>query len=294
MRQVLTFTVALGLAAGAHAQMQMAMPDAHAHDHHAKATSTSSNSSTTAKGKTAATDPDHVPPPPPQHPMPPLTHQEMSDVMHMDGDPLLSMVKFDELEQTGGAGSHGQSWDGEAWIGHDLNKLWLRSEGERSDGKLEDASVEVLYDHAYAPFWDAQVGVRHDLGEGPSRTWAAVGVQGLAPYWFETTATFYAGQNGRTAARVKFEYELLFTQRLVLTPEIQLNAYGKADAARHLGAGLANAEFGLRLRYEITRRFAPYIGASYKRRFAGTAALARADGQSPGQWRWVAGVRWWY
>lgn len=297
MRRVLMLIVTLALSAATHAQMHMAMPDAHPHGGHGtvkQAAKKPAPARPDTPAARSATDPDHVPPPPPQHPMPPLTHRVMRDVMHMDGDPLLGMLKLDELEQTGGAGAHGQSWDGEAWVGHDLNKLWLRSEGERSAGRLEDASVEALYGHAYAPFWDALAGVRRDFGEGPGRTWLALGVQGLAPYWFETTATVYAGEGGRSAARLKFEYELLFTQRLVLTPELEFNAYGKADPARHLGAGLANAEFSLRLRYEITRRFAPYVGASYERRFAGTADMARAEGESAGRWHWLAGVRLWF
>ncbi|EQD70574.1 Copper resistance B precursor, partial [mine drainage metagenome] len=127
-------------------------------------------------------------------------------------------------------------------------------------------------------FWDSTLGVRHDFGNGPGRNWAAFGVQGLAPYWFDIEATGYVGAGGRTAARFKAEYELLITQRLILQPEFEANLYGKPDPAWRLGSGLSDASLGLRLRYEIRREFAPYIGVVWQRVFGGTADLRRAEG----------------
>src|SRR5699024_7834914 len=124
--------------------------------------------------------------------------------------------------------------------------------------------------------------------------WATFGIQGLAPYWFEVQATAYAGPSGRTAARLGVSYELLFTQRLILEPELEANLYGKDDPARGIGSGLSDLEFGLRLRYEIRRRFAPYVGIAWTRRFGASADYARADGKPATDREWVAGLRLWF
>ncbi len=184
---------------------------------------------------------------------------------------------IDRIEAFHGSDANGQAWEVEGWYGNDVNKLWLRSEGERSGGALEDANLEAFWNRTITAFWSTQLGVRHDFGEGPSRTWAAVGVQGLAPYWFELEATAYTGAAGRTAARVRAHYELLLTQRLILQPEAEINLYGQNDPARHIGNGLSDVQFGLRLRYEISRQFAPYIGVNWIRRVGTTADYARDD-----------------
>jgi copper resistance protein B len=136
--------------------------------------------------------------------------------------------------------------------------------------------------------------VRHDLGVGPQRNWLAFGVQGLAPYWFELQATGYASSQGRLAARLRAEYTVRFTQRLMLQPELELNLYNKDDPAQRIGSGVSDAELGLRLRYEVTRQFAPYVGVVWSRRFGTTAAFARADGQPVFDRQWVAGIRFWF
>ena len=161
-------------------------------------------------------------------------------------------------------------------------------------GKLGATRTEALWDRSFATYWSSQVGVRHDFGEGPGRNWAALGVQGLAPYWFEAQATFYVGDSGRTAARAELDYELLITQRLVLQPNVEVNFYGKNDRARHIGSGLSDIEAGLRLRYEISRQFAPYIGVSWKRKFGNTAGSARAAGEDVLDTKFVAGIRIWF
>lgn len=214
--------------------------------------------------------------------------------MDMRDDAALSKVMVDRLEAFHGRDGNGQQWEMQAWYGNDIDKLWLRSEGERSAGALEEADIEVLWSHAVAAFWDTQLGVRQDFGEGPSRTWAAFGIQGLAPYWFEVEATAYVGSSGRTAARLGVSYELLFTQRLILEPELEANLYGKGDPARDIGSGLSDMRLGLRLRYEIRRRFAPYVGIAWTHRFGASADYARADGEPVTDRQWVAGVRWWF
>lgn len=184
--------------------------------------------------------------------------------------------------------------DGEFWYGGDFDRLWLKAEGEYAEGRLEDLRTEALWNHAIGSYWGAQLGVRQDSGGGPGRTWAAVGVQGLAPFWFDTEATFYLGQNGRTAARVQFEYEELLTQRLVLQPRFEINLYGRDDPRRGIGSGLSNAELGLRLRYEVRREFAPYIGVVWRQRYGRTADFARAQVGHAGELQFVAGVRAWF
>ncbi|HKR76003.1 MAG TPA: copper resistance protein B [Rhodanobacter sp.] len=217
----------------------------------------------------------------------------MSGMDMRDAEPL-GMLRLDQLEAFHGPDGNGQRWDLQAWYGTDIDRLWLRSEGVRENGSPSDGDVAALWSHAVAPYWDAQLGVRHDFGDGPGRDWAAFGVQGLAPYWFELAATAYAGPSGRTAARLRVEYEWLFTQRLILQPEFELNAYGRSDPARHLGSGLSDAQFGLRLRYEIRRQFAPYLGVVWTRRFGGTADFARDNHQPIFDRQWVAGARIWF
>jgi copper resistance protein B len=212
--------------------------------------------------------------------------------MHDSGG--LGMLLIDQLEEFHGRDGNGQSWEVNGWHGNDTDKLWVRSEGERSGSRLEDGEVEALWDHAIAAFWSAQLGARHDFGAGPKRDWAAFGVQGLAPYWFEIQATAYAGPSGRTAARLRAVYELLFTQRLILQPELEVNLHGKSDPARGVGSGLTDAKLGLRLRYEIRREFAPYIGVVWIRRFGAAANFARDEHQAVSDRQWVAGLRIWF
>ena len=207
--------------------------------------------------------------------------------MAMGDDPRFATLHVDRLETVHASRGGGQQWEVQGGYGDSRDKLWLRSEGERSGGRLEAADIELLWQHAVAAFWDTRLGVRSDTGGGPGRQWVAFGVQGLAPYWFELEATGYVGPGGRTAARLRADYELLFTQRLVLQPELELNAYGKADPARGLGSGLSDVALGLRLRYEIRREVAPYVGGVWMRRFGGTAE----HGRSGFEWQWVAGVR---
>ncbi|HEX3896030.1 MAG TPA: copper resistance protein B [Rudaea sp.] len=216
----------------------------------------------------------------------------MSDVMQMNDDAALGMVKFDELEHAFTSGDP-VAWKGDAWYGGDFDKIWLRTEGGHEDGRL-DTRNELSWDHAFSSFWDWQLGARRDSGLGGDRNWAAFGVRGLAPYWFDIEATAYAGEQGRTAFRLRTEYELLFTQRLILQPEFEMNLYGKSDPQREVGSGLSDAEFGVRLRYEIRREFAPYVGVVWQRKFGEAARIARIDGRDTNGTQLVAGIRFWF
>lgn len=186
------------------------------------------------------------------------------------------------------------AYDAQAWFGRDYDRLVLKAEGEAARGKLQEARTEVLWGHAVATFWDTQLGVRYDSGTGPNRGWLAFGIQGLAPYWFEVDATAYLGDSGRSALRLGAEYELLLTQRLILQPRVEFNAYGKRDEARDIGSGLADGVAGLRLRYEVTRQIAPYVGVERAAKFGQTADLARAAGERTSETRWVAGLHFWF
>lgn len=209
--------------------------------------------------------------------------------MEMGHEPAIHLVRVDQLEV---AKDDTQRWELQAWYGSDAHKLWLRSEGERRDGRLHEGDVEVLWNRPLSAFWSTQVGLRHDFGiEGPSRDWAALGVQGLAPYWFEVEATAYVGTSGRTAARLRTHYDLRLTQRLVLQPELEANAYGSRDAENGIGSGLSEGRLALRLRYEIRREFAPYLGVVHTRRFGDTANMTNEDA---GDTQLVAGLRFWF
>jgi copper resistance protein B len=186
------------------------------------------------------------------------------------------------------------AWEGLAWIGGDIHRLWLRTEGEASDGEVESGDLEVLYGRGVSAWWDVVAGVRQDFGEGPSRTYAAFGVQGLAPYKFEVEATAYVGSGGRTAATLEAEYETLITNRLILQWMGEVSLYGKDDPENGVGSGFSTVEAGARLRYEITRQFAPYIGVEWERAFGGTADLRREHGEPVRDSRLVAGIRFWF
>jgi copper resistance protein B len=222
----------------------------------------------------------------------PTDMSTMTDVMQMNDDAAFGMIKFDQLERAFASGSP-TNWEGDAWYGGDFDKVWLRSEGEHEDGRL-DARNELFWDHAFSSFWDWQLGARRDSGLADDRNWAAFGVRGIAPYWFQIEATAYAGEQERTAFRLRTEYELLFTQRLILQPELEMNVYGKSDPQRDVGSGLSDAQIGLRLRYEIRRELAPYIGVVWQRRFGDAARFARIDGRDPSDAQLVAGIRFWF
>lgn len=214
--------------------------------------------------------------------------------MDMRDDAMQSMLLIDRLETFNGRDANGMALDAQAWYGNDRNKLWLKADGESSGGRLQDLRTEALWDHAFATYWDTQLGVRHDVGVGPDRSWAAFGVQGLAPYWFDIEATAYVGPSGRTAARFEAEYDLRLTQRLILQPDLEINLYGRDDPQRHLGSGVSDVNVGVRLRYEFHRQFVPYIGIDLVRKFGRTADYARAAGEGAYDPQWVAGIRIWF
>ncbi|MDP9082190.1 MAG: copper resistance protein B [Pseudomonadota bacterium] len=213
--------------------------------------------------------------------------------MDMDDAANQHFFFVDNLEAVYG-NHNGGAWDVQGWYGGDFNKLWAKSEGQTLGDRTADSKVEALWARALLPFWDTQLGMRYDFSGGPSREWLAFGVQGISPYWFDIEATGYVRDAGRTAARFKVEYALYLTQRLILKPAIELNAYGKADPERNIGAGLSSAQFELRLRYEFTRGFAPYLGFVWDRKLGATATYARREGESAVDHRLAAGLQFFF
>lgn len=207
---------------------------------------------------------------------------------------ITSVVIIDRLEARTANGEEKYLWDAQGWYGGDLDKLWLKSEGEGSfDGPLESAEIQALWSHAIGPFFDLQAGARYDL-EPTGGGYAVLGVQGLAPYMFEVDAALFLSDRGDVTARVEAEYDQKLTQRLILQPraEIELSAQNVPELG--IGAGLTKAEIGLRLRYEIVREFAPYVGVEYEAKTGKTADFARLDGEDPDGVVFLVGIKAWF
>ncbi|MCO6055665.1 copper resistance protein B [Pseudomonas sp. MOB-449] len=212
--------------------------------------------------------------------------------MHTGG--INSLFLMDQLEYQNADDASVLSWDASGWIGSDINRLWLRSEGERGNGTTEEAELQALYGRAISPWWELVGGVRQDFKPGSPQTWAAFGVQGMPVYGLETKATTYLGESNQSALRLEAEYDILLTNRLILQPLAEVNLYGRNDHERGVGSGLANTELGLRLRYEIVPQFAPYVGVTWNRNYGNTADFAREEGEDNDEARFVAGIRFWF
>lgn len=237
----------------------------------------------------------------PKDPIPVITAEDLAaafpviDHHAMQHAPAFNhKVTFNRLEAWDADEGTGQAWEGIAWFGTDTDRLWLRSEGERVGGHTESADLEVLYGRSVSPWWDVVAGVRHDFKPGEARTWAAFGVQGMAPYRFEVSATAYVADDGQVAANVEAEYTLRLTNRLVLQPLVEVDIAAKDDPHYGIGRGATGVEAGLRLRYEFSRRFAPYVGVVHERALGDTADYRRVAGESARDTRVVAGVRIWF
>jgi copper resistance protein B len=212
----------------------------------------------------------------------------------MDDDPWHAMVLLDQFEWQGADAGAALAWDLEAWAGTDRHRALLRAEGERVDGETEENRVELLWWHPVSSRWDLVAGLRQDFEPESARSYAALGIQGLAPGWVRVEATAYVGERGQTAAALRAATDLLLTNRLILAPLAELTAYGRDDEVNGIGNGLSRLTLGLRVRYEIRREFAPYAGVEWAGTLGDTADLAREAGESVRDARWVAGVRAWF
>jgi len=192
-------------------------------------------------------------------------------------------------------GRDGYEWDGEAWYGGDINRLWLKSEGEGAFGRpVEKAEVQALYSRAIGPYFNVQGGVRYDFKPNPSRVYATVGFEGLAPSFFDVEGALFLSNKGELMARLEGYYDQRITQRLILQPRAELNFAAQSSREIGVGKGLSDAELGLRLRYDIRREFAPYIGVQYRRAFGDTRQFLRAEGEDAAGWSVVSGIRMWF
>jgi copper resistance protein B len=208
--------------------------------------------------------------------------------------PILAHVIFSQLEGRFNGANTEFRWEGQGWVGTDYDKLWIKSEGTLSKGALDDGQQQFLYGRAITTYFDLQGGLRSDIDSRPTRNWAAFGIQGLAPYFFDLEVTGFVSGQGHLAAKLEASYDLLLTQRLILQPQVEFNIYSKGDPARLVGAGFSDIDTGLRLRYEFSRKFAPYIGVVYEGKFGQTANFARRAGESTGDVRFALGVRVWF
>ena len=211
-----------------------------------------------------------------------------------NGGMLVSKLMLDRLEYSPKSGGGSYHWQGEGWIGGDINRLAVRSEGEgNADEGVEDAEVQLLYTRALDPWWNVVAGVRHDIRPEPQRTYATIGIEGLAPYWFDVEAQAFLSTKGDVHFRLEASYDQRITQRLILQPAAEVNFAAQDLPELGIGSGISNVELGLRLRYEIAREFAPYVGVQWERTFGGTAGYARDAGESVSATKFVLGVRFW-
>lgn len=204
-------------------------------------------------------------------------------------------ILIDRAETRVRDGRDGYQLDGQAWYGGDINKLWLKGELEGSwGGKPEHAEVQALWSRAIDPWFDLQAGVRFDSQPGPNRTHLALGIQGLAPYWWEVEGAVFLSNKGEVTARAEAEYDLRITQKLILQPraEVDLSLQDVPELA--IGSGLTSASLGLRLRYQVSPLFAPYVGVEYERAFGDTRRFLRAEGEDSGGFNLLAGIRFWF
>ena len=209
-------------------------------------------------------------------------------------NPVLFMLDAREFEWRDTADGDALVWRGEAWLGKDRDKALLKTRGEATQDATEEFELQLLYSRAVDRYWDLEIGWRGDFQPVEQRDWFAVGVQGLAPLFIETEATFFVGESGRTSARLRGAYEMLLTNRWELEPELELNWYGKDDAVNGIGSGLATLEAGLRLRYVIRRELIPYVGFSWEKAYGDTRRYIEADGGDSSDLQFLAGLRFWF
>lgn len=210
-------------------------------------------------------------------------------------EPNYVFFQADQFEYRTQDGDDSLKWDAQGWVGGDYEKLWLKTEGaKRIGGKVEDAETQLLYSHLLTDFFDMQAGVRYDPEPHPRRGYAVLGIQGLAPYYFESDAALFLSNEGELSGRFTAGYELLLTQRLILQPALEINLSAEEVKERGIGSGVNSIELGLRLRYEIRREFAPYIGFNWERKLGQTADIARANGEDADVPSFVTGVRFWF
>ena len=305
----LVFAVALAARASlaaedphANHKMPAAKPaaEADAHANHAAPEKPAEDPHAGHAGASNTTTSVQAPPPPNDHAADRIFGAEAMaasrEMLHHEhGAHVFSKVMIDTLEYTAQRGQDGMRWQGEAWFGGDINRAVVKTEGEGEiSGPAHHAEVQALYSRAIGPYFDLQAGLRHDIKPSPSRTYAVLGLEGLAPYWFEVGAGAFVSDKGDLLARAEASYEQLITQRVILEPRAELNFSAQAMPAQRIGKGLSDIELGLRMRYEVRREFAPYVGITYSRKVGASADLARAAGEDAGETGLAVGIRAWF
>lgn len=243
--------------------------------------------------------------------LPPVaTAQSAADQYY---DPIAMAAARSALKSSHGSGNHsffiaerlelasndGDTFtllQGQGWIGGDINKLWLKAEAEwaAEESVFEELELQALFSRAISPFWDLQLGLRHDFDPEPSRDYAVIGIRGDAPYWIEVDAALFVSDQGDASARLEAEYDIRLTQRLLLQPRVEVDAAFATDREIGVGSGLSSIEAGLRLRYEASRRIAPYVGVHWTDTFGDTSRLRKSEGDDADSLSLVAGLRFWF
>lgn len=249
--------------------------------------------------------PPVAPPPPaalsgPEHAAdtvwdPKLMARKRAAIINEHGGYRGYMLLLDRSEYRVVEGRDGYAWDWEGWYGGDYDRLWVKSEGEGEFGDaIEQAEVQALFSRALDPWFNVQAGVRYDIRPKPDRAHLVVGIQGLVPYWFEVEGGLFLSDKGDVTARFEAEYDQRITNRLILQPRVEFDLAAQDVPELGIGAGLSSVEAGVRLRYEIKREIAPYVGVNYERRLGDSADFVRAAGEDPGGWAVVLGLRSWF
>lgn len=206
-----------------------------------------------------------------------------------------TLVMLDRLEAQTGKGGDGWAWEGGLRTGGDIDKLWIKTEGEGEiGGRVDAAEAQTLWSHAIGPWFDLQAGVRHQFLAGPDRTQLAVGVEGLAPYMFDVSAAAFVSTQGEFTAKASAQVDQRLTQRLILQPRVEANLSAQDVPAVGLGSGVTSLQTGLRLRYEIRREFAPYVGVEWQKQFGRTARMTRSTGGNSDRVVALVGLRAWF
>ncbi len=218
-----------------------------------------------------------------------------AQMLREHGDLTSARLMADRLELRSIDGAEGFAWDADLWVGKDIDKLWIKTEGEAAFGEApEHAEVQALWSHAIGPWFDLQAGVRQDVRPDPDRTHAVLGLRGLLPYWIEFDGAVFLSHKGDLTARVEVEHDVRITPRLIAQARAEADLSAQAVPDLTLGSGVTGTAIGLRLRYEVSPRFAPYLGVEWDQAHGGTARRLRAHGDDPGGVAWVAGMRFWF
>lgn len=207
------------------------------------------------------------------------------------GGAIVSNVMVDTAEFQLGDDEAAFHWEGEGWIGGDINRFVFKTEGEAREDDVESAEVQALYSRAIGPYLDFQAGVRYDIEPSPNRAYAVLGFEGVAPYWFETTGALFLSDEGEVSARLEGSYDARLTQRIILQPRAEINLSADDIPKLEIGAGVTDIELGLRLRYDVTRNLAPYVGVTYETKQGDTADYVSAAGEDESDTRLVFGLR---